>query len=183
MAAGAIGASSFTGIAGRIAMLGLFAGSMLASLGIVAWACAAAVDGMTSWAPNGILYHFNVLSAAFCYTIFGLALARSRIRLVVHHYEVKPSWMIIGLLFFTPFVTGMATAMTVGFAGGVGLIGMGLVGWFADVSPKAPGWVEAPAPNVPQAPDLPPADEAAPGGDVSGDPRDEPAGGDPPGGP
>ena len=37
-----------------------------------------------------------------CYTVFGLALARSRIRLVVHHYEVKPSWMVIGLLIFTP---------------------------------------------------------------------------------
>jgi hypothetical protein len=154
MAAGAIGASSFTGIAGRIAVLGLFIGSMLASLATVASASAAML-GNVGWAPNGLVYHFNSLSAAFCYIVFGLALARSRIRLVVHHYEVKPSWMIIGLLFFTPFVAAMATAMTVGFAGGVGLVGMGLVGLFADASPKAPKWVEAPAPNIPQPPALP----------------------------
>ncbi|MEE3180069.1 MAG: hypothetical protein VX317_10330, partial [Verrucomicrobiota bacterium] len=34
-------------------------------------------------------------------------------------------------------------------AGGVGLIGMGLLGWFADRSPKAPKWVQAPAANIP----------------------------------
>jgi ABC-type transport system involved in multi-copper enzyme maturation permease subunit len=143
MAAGAIGASSFTGIAGRIATLCLFTGSMLACLATVGMAS----GGITEVA--GVIYSLNVLTVVFCYLIFGLALARSRIRLVVHHYEVKPSWMIIGLLFFTPFVVGMATMMTVGFAGGVGLLGMGLVGWFADVSPKAPKWVQAPAPNIP----------------------------------
>ena len=29
------------------------------------------------------------------------------------------------------------------------LIGMGLVGWFADRSPKAPKWVEAPMASIP----------------------------------
>lgn len=144
--AGAIGASSFTGIAGRIATLVLFLGSMLVSLGTVGTAAGAVTE------TAGVVYSLNVLAVIFCYTIFGLALARSRIRLVVHHYEVKPSWMIIGLLFFTPFVVGMATAMTLGWGGGLGLIGMGLVGWFADVSPKAPKWVVAPAPNVPAVP-------------------------------
>lgn len=146
MAAGAIGASSFTGIAGRIAALILFSGSMLVSLAAVGFAAANVTDGA------GVIYTLNVLTVVFCYVILGLALARSRIRLVVHHYEVKPSWMIIGLLFFTPFVTLMAVPMTLFHAGGVGLIGMGLVGWFADVSPKAPKWVQAPAPNLPQAP-------------------------------
>ena len=143
--AGAIGASSFTGIAGRIATLCLFVGSLMASLLLVGMASGAQTE------EAGVVYSLNVLPIVFCYGIFGLALARSRIRLVVHHYEVKPSWMIIGLLFFTPFVVGMATAMTLGWAGGLGLIGMGLVGWFADVSPKAPKWVVAPTPNVPGA--------------------------------
>ena len=144
--AGAIGASSFTGIAGRIATLCLFVGSMLVSLAIVGVAAGARTE------TAGVIFSLNTMTIVFCYTIFGLALARSRIRLVVHHYEVKPSWMIIGLLFFTPFVVGMATAMTVGYGGGVGLIGMGLVGWFADVSPKAPKWVVAPTPNMPPVP-------------------------------
>lgn len=32
---------------------------------------------------------------------------------------------------------------------------MGLVGWFADVSPKAPKWVQAPAANIPGVPPPP----------------------------
>ena len=143
MAAAAIGASSFTGIAARIGILILFLGSMLFSLGTVALATGVATK------HAGVVFHLNTLSVAFCYLTFGLALARSRIRLVVHQYEIKPSWMIIGLLILTPFVVLMATFMTLFHAGGVGLIGMGLVGWFADRSPKAPKWVQAPAANIP----------------------------------
>jgi hypothetical protein len=62
---------------------------------------------------------------------------------------VKPSFMVIGLLVFAPFVIGMATAMTGGYAGFVGLIGMALVGIYADATPKAPAWVKPPSPNVP----------------------------------
>ena len=113
----------------------------------------------------GVFFHLNALAVVFCYVVFGLALARSRIRLVVHHYEVKPSWMIIGLLLFTPFVVLMATFMTFLYAGGIGLIGMGLVGWFADVSPKAPKWVQAPNANTPGQGGLamPPPPGIAPG--------------------
>ena len=150
MAAGAIGASSFTSIAARIGTLILFLGSMLISLACVCFAAGGATKGA------GIIFHLNAFSAAFCYIVFGLALARSRIRLVVHHYEVKPSWMIMGLLLFTPFVVLMATFMTFFHAGGVGLIGMGLVGWFADVSPKAPKWVQAPIANIPGQPGMVP---------------------------
>lgn len=145
MASGAIGASSYTKIFSRICILVLFSGSMLASLAIVLAAAGSRDVGVFMW-------HFNAFAAAFCYIVFGLALARSRIRLVVHHYEVKPSWMMIGLLFFTPFVVMMVTAMTMFYAGGIGLIGMGIVGWFADVSPKAPKWVQSPLPNVPGQP-------------------------------
>ncbi len=143
MAAGAIGSSSFTRIPARICILILFMGSMLFSLGAVAMT----VSVTTKQA--GVIFHLNTLSVAFCYSVFGLALARSRIRLVVHQYEVKPSWMIIALLFFTPFVALMASFMTLFHAGGVGLIGMGLVGWFADRSPRAPKWVQAPVANIP----------------------------------
>ena len=150
MAAGAIGSSSFTRIPARIGILILFMGSMLFSLGTVAGAPGFLVGHSPLVTKHaGVVFHFNTLSAAFCYLTFGLALARSRIRLVVHQYEIKPSWMIIGLLIFTPIVALMATFMTLFHAGGVGLIGMGLVGWFADRSPKAPKWVQAPAANLP----------------------------------
>jgi hypothetical protein len=84
-----------------------------------------------------VFFNLNGLAVAFCYITLGLTVARSRLRLVIHAYEVKPSWLVIGLLFFTPFVVSMTTAMTAAFAGFLGLIGMSLVGIYADVTPKA----------------------------------------------
>ncbi|MBT8043890.1 MAG: ABC transporter permease subunit [Verrucomicrobiae bacterium] len=141
--AGAIGASSFKTNAGKMTMMSLFLGSMGLSWLAPMLASHAQTDGC------GVIYHLNALAFFVCYSIFGLALARSRIRLVVHHYEVKPSWMVIGLLIFTPLVVSMATAMTLGYGGFVGLIGMALVAWYADVTPKAPKWMTAPQVNVP----------------------------------
>ena len=143
MCAGAIGASSFKGLLARIAVIALFVGSMVAGSGIpIGFA------GMVT-KEAGLFYHLNAAAAALCYTVMGLSLARSRLRLVIHAYEVKPSFMVVGLLIFTPFVVGMATAMTVGHAGFVGLIGMSLVAIYADATPKAPAWVKPPSPNLP----------------------------------
>lgn len=152
--AGAIGASSFRGMISRIAVLGLFVGSLLLSL----LASLMPAGGVTGGA--GVFFHLNAYGIFFCYTVLGLAMARSRIRLVVHHYELKPSWMVIGLLFFTPFVVGMAAAVTVGYASFLGSIGMGLVAWFADATPKAPAWVQTPEANIPKQPALPGTENA-----------------------
>lgn len=152
LAAGAIGASSFGGLGARIGVMILF---ILSAVGacIVPLMASAQVGSSKGC---GILYHLNALGAVFCYTVMGLALARSRLRLVVHAYEVKPSWMIVGMLVFTPFVVWMTTLFTVGHAGFVGLIGMAFVAIYSDVTPKAPKWMTAPAPNVPQPPVMPP---------------------------
>ena len=153
VAAGAIGASSFSGIAGRIGILLLFAGSLLVSMGTVLGVAAGIIYGNrygVFW--EAAIWNLNALAVVFCYTVFGLALARSRLRLVVQHYEVKPSWMVMALLIFTPFVVMMAALITLGHAGGIGLVGMGLVGGLADVSPKAPRGVAVPAVNVPPLP-------------------------------
>lgn len=153
--AGAIGASSFRGLGGRIATMCLF----LASAGISGFV-AIGLAGMRT-EEAGVFWHLNAVAAVLCFTLMGLGLARSRLRLVIHAYEVKPSFMVVGLLIFTPFVVGMTAAMTAGYAGLVGLIGMGLVAIYADVTPKAPAWVKAPPANVPGAvPPAPPAGEA-----------------------
>ncbi|MEM9080911.1 MAG: hypothetical protein AAGC74_09500 [Verrucomicrobiota bacterium] len=154
LAAGAIGASSYRNIAARIVVLVLFLGSMAASMGAAMGGAAAREE------EAGVFFTLNALGCFFCYTVLGLAMARSQIRLVVHHYEVKPSWMIIGLLFFTPFVVGMATAMTLAWAGFLGSVGMGLVAWYADTSPKAAAWVQVPEANIPVPPSLPGEGEA-----------------------
>ena len=163
VAGGAIGASSFSGLGARILTMALFVGSATASSMVAVWASGEASDGA------GLFWHLNAVAAALCFTLMGLSLARSRLRLVIHAYEVKPSFMVVGLLFFSPFVVGMTTAMTIGWAGFIGLVGMGLVAIYADVTPKAPAWVKSPTPNVPPA--LPPGEPVVvvspPAGDLS----------------
>ena len=141
--AGAIGASSFHHLGGRIAVFALFLGSMVL-------ACTPPLMA-SAMVPGGfpVFYHLNALAATACYTLIGLAVARSRLRLVVHAYEVKPSWLLVGMLVFTPFVIWMSTVMTAGYGGFVGLVGMGLVAMYADVTPRAPKWIKPPPPNVP----------------------------------
>lgn len=146
--AGAIGASAFRNIGARVGVLFLFLFSMLAG-------CAAPV-GMSAARTGGcgILYHLTAAAAILCYSLAGLALARSRLRLAVMSYEVKPGGMMIGLLVFAPFVIGMITAFTLGFGGIAGLLLMALVAWRIDLTPRvhapAPGW------NIRSAPTSPP---------------------------
>lgn len=143
VAAGAIGASAFAHLGGRIAVFALFLGSMIAACTPPLVASALRSGGFP------VFYHLNAVSATACYVLIGLALGRSRLRLVVHAYEVRPSWLLVGLLVFTPFVIGMSTAMTAGYGGFVGLAGMALVALYADVTPRAPKWLKPPAPDLP----------------------------------
>ena len=158
--AGAIGASSFKGLGARMGAMLLFLASAAGSGAVAIAACGAQTEGA------GVFWHLNAFATVACFTMMGLGLARSRLRLVVHAYEVKPSFMVVGLLFFAPFVVGMTTAMTAGFAGLVGLIGMGLVSIYADVTPKAPAWVKAPGANTPGAPPVPTDPVAVPAAPV-----------------
>lgn len=144
IAAGAIGASSFKNPFARLGVMGLFLASVGASGAIVLMASA-----LQSGAC-GIFYHLNVIGLTLCYVMLGLVVARSRIRLVVHQYEVKPSWMMIFLLVFTPIVVGMSTLMTGGWMGFMGCIAMTIVARYADISPKAPKWVKMPELNIPE---------------------------------
>jgi ABC-type transport system involved in multi-copper enzyme maturation permease subunit len=128
--AGAIGASAFRSAAARIAVMFLFLASMFGG-------CAAPLFGSALQTKGcGILYHLTALAAVVCYIIVGLALARSRLRLAVMAYEVKPGGMVIGLLIFAPFVIGMITAFTVGFGGIIGLLVMALIAARIDVTPR-----------------------------------------------
>ena len=144
VAAGAIGASSFKNPFARMGIFVLFLVSMGTSAMIVLVASALQSGGC------GIFYHLNVIGLTLCYVILGLVIARSRIRLVVHQYEVKPSWMMICLLVFTPIVVGMSTLMTGGWMGFIGCVAMTIVARYADVSPKAPKWVKMPELNIPE---------------------------------
>lgn len=132
ISAGAIGASAFKSMAARGGMLLLFLASMFGGAGAALLGAGMQTKGC------GWLYHITALAAVVCYTTMGLALARSRLRLAVMAFEVKPSGMVIGLLVFSPFVIGMTTAVTLGYAGSAGLIGMALVAARIDVTPRLP---------------------------------------------
>jgi len=144
--AGALGASAFRSMPARIGVFVAFLGSLAVGGSVpLAFAALSRDEGCGFW------YHLNVLGVVWCYSALGLALARSRIRLVVHQYEIQPSALVIVLLLVTPFISMMATLFTGGFFGCVGLILMGFAAWFADQSPKAPAGMAVPPSNVPLA--------------------------------
>lgn len=144
--AGAIGASAFKQTAARIAVFALYLLSLVAGCSIPLAACGAQSGGC------GWLYHFTALAAITGYTVVGLALARSRLRLAVMAYEAHPSGMILGWLVFAPFVIGLVTACTWGWGGAAGLLGLATVAARLDMTPKVLLKRPPPLPNAPSVP-------------------------------
>ena len=64
-------------------------------------------------------------------------------------YEMNPSAMIIGLMVFAPFVIGLTTAITVGWGGVLGLVGLAVVSTKMDGAPKASSRKPPPPPEIP----------------------------------
>lgn len=160
MCAGAIGVSVFKSYLQRGLVFGLFMLSM-----ILSWLAPMLLSyGLSGGC--GVFYHLTALSFLLCYTVMGLAMARSGIRLVVNHYEVKPGFLLIGALFFAPVVITIFTFMTMGFGGFLALLGVAFLVWFMDTTPKAPSWVTVPVSNAPPMP----TDESASAKPVSVDP-------------
>lgn len=143
ISAGAIGASAFKQMAARLGVLLLYLISMLLGCGIPLFAVGG-VSGGCGW-----LYHITAFAAVIAFSLVGLALARSRLRLSVMVFEVNPSSMIIGLMIFAPFVLGFVTAITVGWGGFLGLIGLAIIAVRMDVAPQAPKWMPPPVPDLP----------------------------------
>lgn len=145
MAAGAIGASAFRSLLARTLMMFLFIGTTLFCT-ISAMIAAAFQTGI------GILYHLHAVAAPITFTLVGLALARSRLRLTVAAYEMKPSSSMICLLILAPFIVMISAATTQGYGSVIGLVAIALIALFNDSSPKAPAWVPPPRPNIPPTP-------------------------------
>lgn len=143
VSSGAIGASAFSNPFSRLGVFLLFVGSLIVS-GVIVLVPPAIITGYC-----GVFYHLNVMGLTLCYVMLGLLIARSRIRLVVDHYEVKPSWTMMCLLAFTPLVVGMSTLMTGGCMGFTGCLVMAWLSRRVDVSPKAAKWVKMPDLNIP----------------------------------
>lgn len=146
MVAGAIGSSAFLSLLSKTLMMLLFTGSTTISAAISIAAITFRSGG------TGIMYYLHAIAVPVSFTLIGLALARSRLRLAVAAYEVKPSSSMIGLLIFAPFIVMMSAATTLGYGSIIGLVAIALTALFNDSSPKAPAWVPPPRPNIPPTP-------------------------------
>ena len=102
------------------------------------------------WAPLAIsFYHMCALIVVVCYVILGLLVARSRLRLAVMNFEIKPSSLLVVIIGLAPFIVGMCAAFTCGFGSIVGTILLTYLAWNSDKTPKAPKWMVAPKANIP----------------------------------
>jgi hypothetical protein len=115
--------------------------------------------------PGGypIVYHITALVAFIAYVVLGLALARSRMRLATQSYEVKPSLLILGIIFFTPPAVWMVTAISLGYAGGVALAFLAFLAFAMD----------PPSGSIPGPRKSPPTRNPAPSVDQSKHPKAE----------
>ncbi len=157
MSAIAIAASGFPTLASK---LGIFcvmlfsavAGGGISMLGGGIWMNMAKAS---PWAPLAIsFYHTCALIVVVCYVILGLLVARSRLRLAVMNFEIKPSSLLIIIIGLAPFIVGMCAAFTCGFGSIAGTLLLTFLAWNSDKTPKAPKWMVAPKANIPPA--LPP---------------------------
>jgi hypothetical protein len=158
MSAIAIAASGFPSLASK---LGIFcvmlfsavAGGGISMLGGGIWMNMAKTS---AWAPVAIsFYHACALIVVVCYVILGLLVARSRLRLAVMNFEIKPSSLLVIIIGLAPFIVGMCAAFTCGFGSIAGTLLLTFLAWNSDKTPKAPKWMVAPKANVP--PPLPPS--------------------------
>lgn len=134
---GAIGVSSLKKLVSRIFVFILFLASLLASGAASLLSCYYVVERYKSTFWQQFWYNLNGFSLALCYTMLGLGLARSRLRLAVHAFEVEPSGLVVGLLIFAPFIIGLSALFTVGHASFLGSLTMCLVAIYADKTPRA----------------------------------------------
>jgi hypothetical protein len=129
LCAGAIGASGVLGIGKRIFVLAVFLASMVGAC-IPPLLATAHLPKSFPW-----VYHLTALAAFGSYVVHGLALARSRLRLAVQSYEIKPSMLVLGVVFFTPVAVGMSMVFTLGYGGFAGLAFMAFLSLAMDNSP------------------------------------------------
>lgn len=157
IAAGSIAASGFNHLAAKFGVFALYIFSAAGGggAGMIGGGMSMEMSRTNSYAILGNLYyHLSALCVIACYSMLGLLIARSRLRLATMSFELKPSSVLLIILGLSPFIVGMVAALTCGFGSVAGVLLLTFLAWNSDVTPKAPKWLPAPAPNVP--PPLPP---------------------------
>jgi len=87
--------------------------------------------------PGNLKWHYlNALIATVALVIFGLASAKSQLKLTFFFYEIKPTNTVSTLMFFSPIVAGIIAGITLGHASALGFLGMAILAWYCDEPTK-----------------------------------------------
>ena len=152
IAAGSIAASGFSSLAAKLGVFVLFMFSALGGggAGLIGGSMSLGMSATNKWAFLGNLYyHVSVLIVVLCYCVLGLLVARSRLRLALMNFELKPSSVLLIITGLSPFIVGMVAAFTCGFGSIAGVLLLTYLAWNSDRTPKAPNWMPPPPPNIP----------------------------------
>ena len=153
VAAGSIAASGFSTLAAKLGVFVLYVFSALGGggAGMIGGGITLGMSATSKWSWLGsFFYHFSVLVVVLCYCVIGLLVARSRLRLAMMSFELKPSAVLLIIMGLAPFIVGMIAAFTCGFGSVAGVLLLTYLAWNSDRTPKAPKWMPPPPPNIPQ---------------------------------
>ncbi|MCB1086941.1 MAG: hypothetical protein KDM63_07840 [Verrucomicrobiae bacterium] len=133
----AIGASGFGNLLGRFLLMGI---GTLSAWGTMAGTSWLFISFAFSGTGSAVIWPAlaTVVSGALVavlYTVYGLQLGRSRLRLFENPLDPPASGLIIALIIFTPIVVGVATAITAGFGAWVAVAGLLALALSIDRSP------------------------------------------------
>ncbi len=109
------------------------------------------ISKTSDWAPVSIaFYHLCAVVMVAAYVILGLLVARSRLRLAILNFEIKPSSLLLIIIGLALFIVGMVAAFTCGFGSILGVVLLTFLAWHSDRTPNAPKWMTPPKANIPQ---------------------------------
>lgn len=152
VAAGSIAASGFPSLAAKLGVFVLYIFSALGGggAGMIGGGMTLGMSSTSKWSWLGSLfYHISALAVVLCYCVIGLLVARSRLRLAMMNFELKPSSLLLIIMGLAPFIVGMVAAFTCGFGSLAGVLLLTYLAWNSDRTPKAPKWLPPPPPNIP----------------------------------
>jgi len=153
----AIAASAFRHLAAKIGVftLILFSAASGGGLSMIGGFMTMNASKNSIWAiPASLFYHLSVLLMISSYSILGLMIARSKLRLATMSFEMKPSPALLTIVGLSPFLIAFTAALTCGFGSITGAILLVFLAWNTDRSLKAPKWMPAPPANTPSPPPL-----------------------------
>ncbi len=140
-AAGSIAASGFPTLASKLGVFVLYMFSALGGggAGMIGGGMMLSMSATNKWSWLGnVFYHFSVLVVVLCYCVIGLLVARSRLRLAMMSFELKPSSVLLIILGLAPFIVSMVAAFTCGFGSVAGVLLLTYLAWNSDRTPKVP---------------------------------------------